>query len=805
MLKLENVNKYFNKNRKNQIHVIDNTTLEFNDNGLVAFLGPSGSGKTTLLNIIGGLDHFGSGKIFINNKKITKYNYCKMDKIRDLSIGYIFQDYKLIDNLTVYDNVALVLKMIGIKDKEEIRKRVTFVLEATGIYRYRNRLASMLSGGERQRVGIARALVKNPDIILADEPTGNLDSKNSIEVMNIIKAISKDRLVILVTHEVTLANFYADRIVQIQDGKVISDKKNKNDGDLDYRIENKIYLKDFEEHSKLKKEDLSIDVYSNQKEKVNISIVFKNGNLYIKNDDNIKIEVLDDNSSIELVNDHYKKINQKEVEKYSFDLDKVVNKDIKLKYASIYNLFTLLIDGFKKVFNYPILKKLLLIGFFVTGIFIVYSVSGIFAAIKIDEKQFVTKNKNYLSLQTTKISLDDYNRYSNFEGVNYILPSNSIVELIIEYDNYLQAVNSVRSNFKSSISSINMIDESDLVYGVMPTRGSEVVIDLMVLNRIIDEGYSVYVGINKPEEFLGLKITDGLGRKYKIVGITDKVSPSLYVQDSEFINFIAYQISDNNYEGGNQIVDYPIMGDEIRLVKGRLPANDYEVIVSEVNEYSMPLDKEIDTKVNDHKLKVVGYYHSDNDYSYYLVNQNTVKYNLVSKATELVIYSNDSEKTLESFRNEKLNINNTYELDKEKYINKMKDDVREKLITAGVIIAISLVEIFLMIRSSFLSRVKEIGILRAIGVKKTDVMKMFLGEIIAITSTAGLLGIFVMIYIIKTLRAISMFRDMFVLDLRVVLISIVIMYTFNIVVGLLPVFNVLRHTPASILSRHDIE
>ncbi len=804
MLKIEGVNKYFNKNRKNQIHVIDNTTLEFKDNGLVAFLGPSGSGKTTLLNIIGGLDNFGSGNIIVNDKKITRYNYYKMDKIRDLSIGYIFQDYKLIDNLTVYDNIALVLKMIGIKDKEEIKRRVTFVLEATGIYRYRNRTANMLSGGERQRVGIARALVKNPDIILADEPTGNLDSKNSIEVMNIIKAISKDRLVILVTHEVALANFYADRIIQIQDGKIVSDKKNKNDGDLDYRIENKIYLKDFEEHSKLKKDNLSIDIYSDKKEKVNISIVFKNGNLYIKNNENVKIEVLDDDSSVELVNDHYKKINQKEVDNYSFDLDKVVNKNLKLKYASIYNPITLLIDGFKKVFNYPILKKLLLIGFFVTGIFILYSVSSIYAAIKVDETKFVTKNKNYLSLQTTKISVDDYNRYSKFEGVNYMLPSNSIVSLNVMYDNYLQAVNNVRSSFNASLSSIKMITSDDLIYGVMPTKSNEVVIDKLLLDKMIDEGYSVYVGITTPDKFLGLKIKDGINREYKIVGITDMVSPSLYVYESEFINLIANQ-SQDYYSGGTQILDYSVLKDKIGIIKGREPSNDYEVIVNEINEYSMPLDKEIDTKINDHKLKVVGYYHSDDDYSYYFVNENTIKYDLINKATELVIYSKDSDKTLELFRNEKLNINNTYELDREKYINRMKEDVREKLITAGVIISISLVEIFLMIRSSFLSRIKEIGILRAIGVKKTDIMKMFLGEIIAIATTAGLLGIFVMMYIIKTLMTISMFKNIFVLDLKVVLISIVIMYFFNIIVGLLPVFNVLRHTPASILSRHDIE
>lgn len=174
MIEIKKLNKYFNKGKKNQIHVINNTSITLPDNGLVALLGPSGCGKTTLLNAIGGLDKVKSGNIYINGEKITsKFSY-KVDKIRNLSVGYIFQDYKLIDNLSVYDNVAIVLKMIGIKDKEEIKKRVEYVLDKVGMLRFKKRPAEMLSGGERQRVGIARAIVKDPDIILADETNRKL-------------------------------------------------------------------------------------------------------------------------------------------------------------------------------------------------------------------------------------------------------------------------------------------------------------------------------------------------------------------------------------------------------------------------------------------------------------------------------------------------------------------------------------------------------------------------------------------------------------------------------------------------------
>ncbi len=377
MIKLVNVNKFFNRYKKNQIHVINNTTLNFDDNGLVALLGPSGCGKTTLLNTIGGLDKVHSGNIYVDGKRITNRSANKVDSIRNLNIGYIFQDYNLIDNMTVFDNVALVLRMIGLKDKEEIKARVNYVLETIGIYRYRNRLAGMLSGGERQRVGIARAIVKDPKIIIADEPTGNLDSKNTIEIMNIIKSISKKKLVILVTHEKDLAYFYSSRIIELKDGKVISDRENIHNDELDYRMENKIYLKDIKKHDEIKAKEYNINYYNDTDDKLDIDIVVKNGNIYIKSNKNEKIEVIDNNSSIELINDKYKKITQEESEKYDFHLEKFINSKNKYRYTSIFNPITLIANGFRKVFQYSFLKKILLGGFFISAMFILYSISNI--------------------------------------------------------------------------------------------------------------------------------------------------------------------------------------------------------------------------------------------------------------------------------------------------------------------------------------------------------------------------------------------------------------------------------------------
>lgn len=425
MIKLEKVNKYFNRRRKNEIHIINNTSLELEDKGLVAILGQSGSGKTTLLNAIGGLDKVSKGKIYINGKKITKRRANTVDKIRNLNIGYIFQDYKLIENMSVFDNVAISLRMIGLKNKKEIQKRVNYVLEAVNMYRYRNRPVAMLSGGEKQRVAIARAIVKNPSIVIADEPTGNLDSKNSLEIMNIIKTISKEKLVILVTHEVDLANFYATRIVEVQDGKVIKDYKNEIKESLEYRLDNKIYLKDMKEINNVKTKTMNMNIYSDEsEEQIDVKLVVKSGNILIQAE-NRKIEVVDENSAIELIDGNYKKIDKSIYEESKYCLEDIIDKKYKVKYSSIYGMIKSIKNGFNRIFNYTVLKKILLLGFFASAMFIVYSISNIAGTTNIKESDYIKVDKNYLQVDIAKVSVDDYLKYEKLEQIDYIVPRTS--------------------------------------------------------------------------------------------------------------------------------------------------------------------------------------------------------------------------------------------------------------------------------------------------------------------------------------------------------------------------------------------
>ena len=201
---------------------LNDVSIQFRQNEFVAILGPSGSGKTTLLNVLGGLDHYDSGDLIINGKSTKNFKAADWDAYRNNSVGFIFQSYNLIGHISIQDNVEMALALSNVKKKER-RKRAREVLKSVGLLEHAHKRPNQLSGGQMQRVAIARSLVNNPDIILADEPTGALDSNTSKQIMDLIQKIASDKLVIMVTHNQDLAYQYATRVIEVKDGKVVSD------------------------------------------------------------------------------------------------------------------------------------------------------------------------------------------------------------------------------------------------------------------------------------------------------------------------------------------------------------------------------------------------------------------------------------------------------------------------------------------------------------------------------------------------------------------------------------------------------
>ena len=224
MIKLVNINKYYKSGTENY-HALRDINLEFGDSGMHFIHGKSGSGKSTLLNVLGGIDKYDSGDLIIDNVSTAKFSRRDFNTYRNTYIGFVLQEFNVLKGLSVYENIALSLELQHMSVKKNHNK-IQEIIDKVGLTGLENRMMNQISGGQRQRVAIARALIKNPRVIIADEPTGNLDSKNSKMVMDLLKELSKDHLIIVVTHSDALAKEYADRLIEIRDGSVTKDTGN---------------------------------------------------------------------------------------------------------------------------------------------------------------------------------------------------------------------------------------------------------------------------------------------------------------------------------------------------------------------------------------------------------------------------------------------------------------------------------------------------------------------------------------------------------------------------------------------------
>ena len=485
--------------------------------------------------------------------------------------------------------------------------------------------------------------------------------------------------------------------------------------------------------------------------------------------------------------------------------------------------------------NYTVLKKILLIGFFISAMFILYSVSNIFGVLDIKDSKFVTKNKEYIDAKTGKLDVDKVLEIEKNEDISYVLPGNSKVTLIYQYNDYYQST-MVGDRFIGSLSSINLINKNDLIYGEMPKELNDIVVDKIVIENMLKTNNGKNVGIYKIEDMVGKYVNtkyEGVDAtykypKYRIVGIVSKDSPSIYTDNSLFINIIAnakYDGSEDytsyvgmstystmevstgieNVYGENYMFDYELLKDQIQIKEGRAPVNDYEVIVSDNYKEEYKLNKEAEIKVNGKKLKVVGYYFDKYQTNYVFVNNNTIKYSLIANNSSLSIIAKNKDKVISYLKDKGMYAYDSYADSRYKYIKEIKKTIFSRILSASIMLIISLVEIFLIIRSSFLSRIKEVGIYRAIGVKRKDIYKMFLGEILSITTIASMPGYLIMALILKKMSSLPFVGPNYVFNANVLILSIVLIYLFNIIVGLLPVYNVIRKTPAQILARNDIE
>lgn len=530
MIKLDKVDKYFYKRKSNEIHVIDNTSLEFPEKGLVALLGKSGSGKTTLLNVIGGLDSFDSGSIKVEDHLITDYNPKVIDSFRSKKIGYIFQNYYLLNDKTVYENLEISLRLAGLTDKEETERRIDYSLSLVGLLKFKKRFPNTLSGGQQQRVAIARALVKGPSIIIADEPTGNLDSDNTFEVMDLLKSISRTCLVVLVTHEEDIANFFADRIIRLKDGRIIEDYINESITDLYVADNKKIYLKDLKFNKVTKADNVTINYNGDRKSDFVINIIEKDGRLYIDSyNTSMPVSLIDDKSEVKVVDAHYQ--DKKKGEHKSIAVDTNILTEIKGDEKSVIDIKSTFIKAWKNSRRTSFKTKgASYILLFLSACIIMVCAYFVNMFLVFNEKGY-NENRNLIVFNVQDIS--ELKELEGSNGIDKVLCLGNIrIKPLINgifNDNYdISEYMGLYNTYPLSV-----LDKPKLVHGILPSADNEAVIDVRY-QEVVQGYFFRYGNINKDYDFLigeKLIINENI---YTITGIVDSGYNGAFISESDF-------------------------------------------------------------------------------------------------------------------------------------------------------------------------------------------------------------------------------------------------------------------------------
>lgn len=743
MIKARNLNKYFFKNKKNEIHVINNVSLDLPEKGLIALFGPSGGGKTTLLNVIAGLDK-AKGNLSYNDVDYSNYNMHKWDLMRTHDIGYIFQNYLLVEELSVYDNIRMTLEMVGIKDKEQIDKRIAYVLTSVGLEKFERRRAGQLSGGQQQRVAIARALAKNPKVIIADEPTGNLDSKNTVEIMNIIKKISKDKLVLLVTHAPNIANSYADRILKVEDGKITEDVINDKTKAQAFIHTSDIYLEDLDKKT-LNDEETNVTLYGDFS-KSNIRLINKDGTVYLDLGSDDKVVIIDSKSETKLIECRETDQLEKQEEESEFEYDKYADKPKTKTRVSFITIKRATKLAFNKLINTSRRMKLLLVGFLFAGVMIALMSSLLLVAFDGRNNQLLyPKEQLIISLKDDESFATVKNKLTNDEAI--VLDG----EQLMKYDGIVfnQAMNYGAQGPSAVLDFIPAhIKKATIIYGrdIENKKGvKEITIDKMTATEYLysARNYLITLGY-KEKDLVGMtvKIDNEL---YKIVGIT-------------------------NYHHGLTRINY----------------DNYKVLM--LRRFFK--DRGLETKTDDELIEMF-----NNDDAVLGFNE--------AKFSRLSVFTKTPKETKSHFESNGITVTNDYEYEHRILMREKSRAIGSIVITILVISALIWLSLYFIIRSNLFSRINEIKVYRALGVKRFEIVKIYLVEVIVLTTATSLIGFIITMYIIIKNDFLGSINMVMYSPVQIIL-AILFMYTFNIIFGTLPVGVLLRKTPAAIIASAEV-
>ncbi len=807
MIRINKLNKYYDKGKVNETHIIDDVSLEFEDKGLICILGESGSGKTTLLNTLGGLDSFQSGNIVIDDAEINRYDENKIEKQRNHKFAYIFQNYNLINDQTVAYNIELTLNPYDLSEEEK-QARIDYVLHAVDMKKYKKRYVSQLSGGQQQRIAIARALVKSPEVIFADEPTGNLDEANTLRIMSIIKKISRDCLVIMVTHEKRIAEFFADRIIYYKNGKVVGESLQEGEKSYQYRDDTNLYLKEYEKET-IDHNQIRINLYNEDKNKdIILNMIYENGKLLIQTPNEEDVVFLAPGDEKKIIDDFRPEIKQEQIEEFEYKLSPIGKSTrASLSFKECWNL------AYDNILRLRRKQMLLIFMLLIISVLLVVATADYTTVSSVDKKSFITTNSHYVEITGKRNSYannDEYlnsfvQEYGNLVNTNltqdrYICLD---VNLSLMYQGYGQMKKLSYSFRDFSFVTLDHLKEEDLVYGRMPVKRNEIVVDQWLID-VFEDSDCIFKSLMKDTaSFLNQTVVTGASeQELVIVGICNRGEPTVYID--KYMGISAASWADKVASLQQLQAEYPGQYDKISL-------SETKVLVSETVDQKLKMKgEERFTAQNGQEFEIAGTF-SDEFGAAYVIDDLYYKNILneyIATSRRFMIYTTDKTAIMDYFNQNlggfhteffKFVATDHYANQMKEYASSSSATVNARNVITVILFILALFILYYTMKSKALNSMKQLKVYRLLGISKRRIIFVFILETMMVTSFTALPTVLLVSGIIKLLETAPVFHIVYPWSAAVLILTF--LYLVIILVGILPVYHIIKHPPAKIAER----
>jgi len=818
MIRIENLKKTYDRGRRHENEVLHGVSLNLPDTGFICILGPSGCGKTSLLNAIGGLDSFDSGLIATDDLEIRRSGSREMEELRNSSFGYIFQNYYLLGEHSVAYNVYLGLYSLDVSEKEKY-KLVRDALKRVDMLRYLKRPVAELSGGQQQRVAIARAIARRPRVIFADEPTGNLDEDNTMNICSILKELSKESLVVMVTHETRIAKFFADRIINIQDGSIMSVDTDWERNSMDAGERDAIYSGDYNEEQ-IDAQGVSLRILRREgADDLNITVAIENERIVIKTNDpriilSSEIKLVEGDRPVLHAESRSESVPPKTGDKRPPTTDKKHFMGLSALFREAKGL-----SSSRKIKSFGI-------GLFiiVLSLMLVMTAMDVVTIISVDPEKVCSSDPRVLELSTSagnkivgsgfggevlasdmlpyRIALMNHIRECEYNA--YLVPYISAT-LVYTGETFVQ-LERASIRFDGAVyANREILQEDSLIAGRMPERYDEIIVDRWLIDKQLESEGILQNIIPDASFFVDKEIYYGMGVTFKIVGISDAGGPTIYVSDEGLMSLCksgASVISLSEYKRitGNNDLPELLDGECINMSDGIMSGtNGYTVMLKCAKQ--LTVKDTIKTTAGILAKYIVADSYIDDLYEATLLANSGISVISNEKAALREYLEGGLPEELDGYLNIEIQDHYTDEL--EGHISLIMESARPRLIISLTVTLAAVIMLYFMQRSKMRERMDLVSVYRLLGIPKRNLVAIFSIESLIETFKFALPSVLLPYIAVRILDTTELSTGI-VFPLWAAVLTLAVIAVFRVIVVTIPLLRLTAYPPAKLAAKYDI-